>query len=73
MAIKKDVTLFIIFYIFPPSLAGDSKAQELFIFLKGLASMQENVMKGEVSGVENIRVMSALATKDAAAWKWKVS
>ena len=55
------------------SLNGDNKAQEKFIFLKGLATTQENFMKGDVSGLENVRVMAALATKNMVVWKWKVS
>ena len=56
-----------------PSLKGDEKAFEEFVFLKGLATIQENLSKGDQVSIENVRVMATLATKTAENWKWTVS
>ena len=55
------------------SLKGDEKAFEEFVFLKGLATVQENLSKGDQVSIENVRVMATLATKTAENWKWTVS
>lgn len=55
-----------------PSLKGDNKAFEEFVFLKGLSSIQEDLSKGDQLSLENIRVMMLLATKTAERWKWMV-
>ena len=55
-----------------PSLKGDEKAFEEFVFLKGLASIQDCLSKGDQVSIENVRVMATLATKTAESWKWMV-
>ncbi|XP_066915937.1 superkiller complex protein 3-like [Clytia hemisphaerica] len=55
-----------------PSLKGDEKAFEDFVFLKGLATIQENLSKGDHVSIENVRVMATLATKTAENWKWTI-
>lgn len=55
-----------------PTLKGDNKIFEEFVFLKGLASIQENVIKGGEPAMENIRVMATLALKVETDWKWQV-
>lgn len=55
-----------------PTLKGDNKAFEEFVFLKGLASIQESMLKEDDPSIENIRVMATLASKSLDDWKWQV-
>ena len=55
-----------------PSFKGNEKAFNDFIFLKGLASAQESLSKGDHASIENVRVMASLAAKTNEQWKWTV-
>ena len=55
-----------------PSLSGDKQRQEQFIFLKGFASMHEDILKKDGPALENLRVMAALTATDTATWKWTI-
>ena len=57
-----------------PSFKANERAFNEFIFLKGLASAQESLSKGEQVSIENVRVMTSLASKTTSEnWKWIVS
>ena len=56
-----------------PSFKSNERAFNDFIFLKGLASAQESLSKGEQVSIENVRVMASLASKTTNEhWKWTV-
>ena len=56
-----------------PLFKSNERAFNDFIFLKGLASAQESLSKGEQVSIENVRVMASLASKTTnEQWKWTV-
>ena len=55
-----------------PTLKGDTQKFEEFVFLKGLASIQESLLSKSEPSLENLRVMAALALKGTDDWKLQV-